>query len=162
DVAYLAGEVAGHGVDAVGEILPGPGHSRHYRLSAQLAFGTDLARHTRHFRGERPQLVDHRVDRFLELQDLTADERRGLAGRVAAGYRGCHLGNVTNLTGEVGGHGVDRVGEILPRSGHPRHDCLAAELAFGAYFTSYTRDLGCERPQLVHHRVDRFLELEDF
>src|SRR5262249_5625204 len=49
DVAHLPGQVAGHGVDVVGEVFPGPGDTRHVGLAAELAFGTDLARHTRHF-----------------------------------------------------------------------------------------------------------------
>ena len=31
------------------------------RLTAELAFGADLARHARHFRGEHAQLLDHRI-----------------------------------------------------------------------------------------------------
>ena len=37
------------------------------RLAAELAFGAHLARHARDFRREGAQLVDHRVDGFLEL-----------------------------------------------------------------------------------------------
>ena len=43
------GQVAGHGVDAVGEILPDAGDALHLRLPAELAFGADFARHARHF-----------------------------------------------------------------------------------------------------------------
>ena len=43
----------GHEVDVVGEVLPGAGDARHLRLAAELAFGADLARHPRHFAGER-------------------------------------------------------------------------------------------------------------
>ena len=53
DVAHLRGEVAGHEVDRVGQVLPGAGDALHVRLAAELAFGADLARHARHFRGER-------------------------------------------------------------------------------------------------------------
>jgi hypothetical protein len=42
-----------------------PGHDR---LAAELAVGADLARHARHLRSERAQLIHHRVDGFLELQ----------------------------------------------------------------------------------------------
>ena len=52
DVAHLAGQVAGHAVDVVGEVLPGAGDARDLGLAAELAFGADLARHARHFRGE--------------------------------------------------------------------------------------------------------------
>ncbi len=48
DVAHLGREVAGHGVDAVGEVLPGAGDAGHLGLTAELAVGADLARHARH------------------------------------------------------------------------------------------------------------------
>src|SRR5712675_122708 len=36
---------------------------------------SDLARHVAHFGGERAQLLDHRVDGFLQLQNLAAHVR---------------------------------------------------------------------------------------
>ena len=39
-----AGQVAGHLVDVVGEVLPGAGDAGHLRLAAELALGADLAR----------------------------------------------------------------------------------------------------------------------
>ena len=42
-----------------------PRDAGHLRLAAQLAVGADFARHARHFRRERPQLVHHRVDACL-------------------------------------------------------------------------------------------------
>ena len=41
-------------------------------LAAELAVGADLARDARDLVGERRELVDHRVDRVLELEDLAA------------------------------------------------------------------------------------------
>ena len=52
DVAHLGGQVAGHEVHVVGQILPGAGHALHVGLSAELAFGADFAGHARHFGGE--------------------------------------------------------------------------------------------------------------
>src|SRR6266581_3773799 len=43
---------------------------RSFRLPAELPLGADFARDARHLGGERPELVDHRVDRVLQLQDL--------------------------------------------------------------------------------------------
>ena len=76
DVAHLAGEVRGHVVDVVGEVLPGAGDTFHARLTAELAFGTDFARHARHFGGEGVELVDHRVDGVLQLENFTLARRR--------------------------------------------------------------------------------------
>ena len=45
-------------------------------LTAELALGADLARHARHLAGERVELVDHRVDGVLDLEDLAARRRR--------------------------------------------------------------------------------------
>src|SRR5262249_51801894 len=52
DVAHLSRQVAGHRVDAVGEVLPGAGDAGHVRLTAEPPFGADLARDARHFTGE--------------------------------------------------------------------------------------------------------------
>ena len=75
-----------------------PGHDR---LAAELALGADLARDARHLRGERAQLVDHRVDGFLELQDLAAHVDGDLLRQVAVGDRDRHVGDVAHLRGQV-------------------------------------------------------------
>src|SRR5262249_13570162 len=43
DVADLRRQIARHEVDAVGEVLPGAGNAGHTGLTAELAFGADLA-----------------------------------------------------------------------------------------------------------------------
>src|SRR5204863_7394211 len=97
DVAHLHGEVAGHRVDAVGQVLPGPGHARHLRLPAELAVRADLSGHARDLGRERVELVDHRVDGVLELEDLALHVGGDLAGQVAASDRGRDLGDVADL-----------------------------------------------------------------
>ena len=47
------GEVAGHEVHAVGEILPGAGHTLHLGLPTEFTFRTDFAGHAGHFRRKR-------------------------------------------------------------------------------------------------------------
>ena len=76
DVAHLGGQVAGHEVDAVGQVLPGAGHAFDLGLAAELAFGADFAGHARHFGGERTQLIDHRVDGVLQFEELALRRRR--------------------------------------------------------------------------------------
>src|SRR5205823_5265882 len=139
DIADLTGQIARHRVDLVGEILPHAADVLHLRLTAQLAFGTDLARHARHFRREAVELVAHRVDGLLQLQDLALHIRRDLARQVAARDGGGDFRDVTDLAGEVTGHGVHVVGQILPGTGDSRHHGLAAELAFGTHFARHTR-----------------------
>ena len=101
-------------------------------LAAELALGADLARDARHLGGEAVELVDHRVDGVLQLQDLALDVDRDLARQVAVGDRRRHLGDVAHLAGQVGGHQVHVVGEVLPGAGDAGHLGLAAELALGA------------------------------
>ena len=162
DVADLAGEVRGHRVDVVGEVLPGAGHAGHLRLAAELAFGADFAGHAADFAGEAVELIDHRVDRVLQLQNLAAHVDGDLLGQVAVGDRGRDVGDVADLRGEVGRHRVDRVGEILPGAGHAAHLGLAAEFAFGADLAGHARHFRGEAVELVDHRVDGVLQLEDF
>ena len=52
DVTHLRGQVRGQQVDVVGQILPRAGDAMHVGLTAELAFGADLARDARHFGGE--------------------------------------------------------------------------------------------------------------
>ena len=94
---HLAGEVGRHRVDGVGEVLPRAGDAGHHGLSAELALGADFARHARHFRGEAVELVDHRVDGVLELEDLALDVDGDLARQVAARDGRRDLGDVADL-----------------------------------------------------------------
>ncbi len=150
-----------HPVDVVRQIFPGAGHAGNLGLAAELAVGADLAGHAGHFRRERPQLIDHRVDGFLELQNFAAHVGGDLLGQVAAGDGGGHFGDVAHLGGQVAGHGIDVVGQVFPGAGHAGDDGLAAELAVGADLAGHARDFGGEGAQLIDHRVDGLLELQD-
>src|SRR5438105_1753143 len=61
NVTHLAGQVSGHRVHRVGEIFPRPGDAFHVGLTAKPPFRSHLTSHARHFRGERTELIDHRV-----------------------------------------------------------------------------------------------------
>ena len=161
DAAHLLGEVGGHDVHGVGQVLPRTGDARHLRLAAELAFRADLARDARHLRGKAVELIDHRVDGVLQLEDLALHVHGDLARKVAAGDGGRHLGDVAHLGGEVAGHRVDRVRQVLPRAGDARHDRLTAETAFGAHLARDARHLGGEGAQLLHHRIQRFFEQQN-
>ena len=161
DVAHLAGEVAGHGVDVVGQVFPGAGDAAHYGLAAELALGADLAGHARHLAGEGVELVDHRIDGVLQLQNFAPHVDSDLLRQVAIGNGGGDLGDVAHLGCQVAGHRVDVVGQVLPGAGDAAHVGLAAELALGADLAGDARDLAGEGVELVDHRVDGFLELQD-
>ena len=137
DVAHLAGEVAGQLVDVVGEGLPRAAHAGHVGLTAQPALGAHLAGHPGDLVGEGPQGVGHGVDGLGQGGHLALGLDRDLLGEVAPGHGGRHLGDVADLAGEVAGHEVHRVGEVLPRAGDARHLGLAAELALGAHLPGH-------------------------
>ena len=118
-------------------------------LAAELAFRADLARDAADFGRKRVELVDHRVDGVLQLENLSLDVHRDLARQVAARDGRRHARDVADLGREVRGHGVDRVGQVLPGAGDARHDGLPAELAVGADFARDARHFGGERAQLV-------------
>src|SRR6185312_998102 len=162
DVADLGGQIAGHRVDGVGQVLPGAGDAGHLGLAAELAVGADLARHARHLAGEGVELVDHSVQRFLELKDFARHVHGDLLRQVAFGHGGGDLGDVADLAGQVRRHRVDAVGEVLPGAGDAAHQRLSAELALGADLARDARHFARKRVELVDHRVDRVLELKDF
>jgi hypothetical protein len=53
----------------------------------------------------------------FQLEDLAAHVDGDLLRQVAVGDGGRHRRDVSHLLGEVVGHEVDVVGEVLPRSG---------------------------------------------
>ena len=153
DVTDLRRQVAGHGVHAIRQILPDAAHALHLRLTAQFAFGTDLARHAGHFRCEGVELIDHGVDGVLQLQNFAARIHGDLGGQVALGHGGRDAGDVANLVGQVRRHGVDRIRQILPRAGHALQFRLATQTPFGSDFARHASHFGREGVQLVDHRI---------
>src|SRR6202011_5603469 len=149
DVAHLGGQVAGHRVDVVGQVSPGPGGARNVGLATQPAFGADLAGHAGDLRGEGVQLVDHDVDGVLQLEDLALDLDRDLLGQVAFLHRRGDFGDVADLGREVGGQLVDLLREVLPGPGGAGYARLSTEAALGADLARHAGDFAGERIQLV-------------
>ena len=161
DGAHLVGEVRRQLVHVVGEVLPDAADFLRLRLAAELAFDTDLARDSGHLARERVELIDHRVHGVLQLEELTLHVDRDLLAEVAVGNCRGDLGDVSHLAGQVAGHEVHVVGEVLPNAADLDRDCgRLAELAFGADLARNARQLGDESVELVDHRVDRVLQLE--
>src|SRR5205807_1639240 len=94
NVANLAATVRDHEVHAVGEVFPGAGDAAHVGLAAELAFGADFAGHAGHFGRERAELIDHRIDRVLELQNFALHIDRDLARQVASLHGFGYVGDV--------------------------------------------------------------------
>src|SRR4029077_12729114 len=161
DASPLVGQVARHHVDVVGEVLPDPGNPADVGLAAQLAVAADLAGDAGDLAGGGVELVDHDVDRVLELEDLAADVDGDLLAQVAVGDRGGDGRDVAHLGGEVAGHEVDVVGEVLPDPGNAAHLGLTAQLALAADLAGDAGDLAGEVVELVDGDVDGVLELED-
>ena len=120
DVADLGGQIAGHEVDTVGQVLPGAGDALDHGLTAELAFGADFAGDAGHFGGEGAQLIDHGVDGVFELENFAFDVDRDFLRQVAVGDGDGNFGDVTDLSGQVTGHRVDAVGQIFPGPATPR------------------------------------------
>src|SRR5207302_949426 len=116
NIAHLGGEVTGHAVDVIGEVLPHTGHATNLRLAAELALGTDLTGDARHFGGEGVELIDHGVDRVLQFLHFALAIYGDLLGQVAVGDGGGHLRDVAYLGRQVARHAVDTVGQVLPRA----------------------------------------------
>ena len=158
----MSGEVAGHEVDVVGEILPGAADAGYLRLTSQLSFGADFAGHAGDFSGERIELVDHGVDGVFQLENFALHVHGDFAGQIAAGHGGGHFGDITNLSRQISGHGIDRVGQVFPSSGHARHHGLSAQFSVGTHLAGHAGDFRSERAKLIHHGVDGFFELQNF
>ena len=141
DGAHLGGQVGGQQVDVAGQVLPGAGGAGHVGLAAEAAFDADLARHRGHLIGEGRQRVGHVVDGLGERRDLALRFHGEVLLEVAVGDRGHHLDDAAHLLGQVGGHDVDGVGQVLPGAGDAGHLGLAAELAFGADLARDARHL---------------------
>ena len=152
----------GHEVDVVGEVLPGTGDARDFSLTAELAVGSDFAGNARDFSGECVELIDHGVDGVLQLQNFAFHVDGDLARQIAASDGGRHFGDVADLAGEVAGHRVHRVGQVLPRAGDTGHVRLTTETAFGADLAGHASNFARECVELVDHGVDGFLQQENF
>jgi hypothetical protein len=161
DVADLAREVRRHEVHVLGELLPGSRDAGHVGLAAELTLRADLTGHAGHLVGEGGELGDHRVDRVGERGDLALGLDRDLLGEVALGHRGGDVGDAAHLIGQVGGHDVHVLGEVLPGAGDPGHLGLAAELALRADLARHAGDLRGEGGELGDHRVDRVRQRGD-
>src|SRR5262249_60856754 len=120
---------AGPQACAAGAVLPAAGHAAGVGLAAELALRPDLAGHPRHLRGEGAELIDHRVDGVLELENLAPHVHRDLPRQVAGGDGLGDVGDVADLAGEVAGHEVDAVGEVLPGARHVADDGPSAHPA---------------------------------
>ncbi len=98
NVANLPGQVAGHGVDGIGEVFPGAGNAGDLGLAAQLSVGADFAGHAGYFRGEDAELLNHGVDdrrgtEEFAFQRTAVDVQAHRLGQVTLGDGGDGAGD---------------------------------------------------------------------
>ena len=120
DGAHLGGQVGGELVDVVGEVAPGPAAPGTLAWPPSLP-STPTSRATFVTWSAKVASVSIMlVDGVGERGDLALGVDRELALQVAVGDRGHDLGDAAHLAGQVGGHQVDVVGQVLPGAGDAR------------------------------------------
>ena len=109
---------AGHEVDVVGEVLPGAGDA----LAPRPGRRACPRCRPRGRRGSPPTAKELSWSTIVlmvffssRISPLHVDG--DLLRQVAVGDGGGHLGDVAHLAGQVAGHRVDVVGEVLPGAG---------------------------------------------
>src|SRR5690606_17618721 len=148
-------------VDVISPVLPRAPDAVMLRLAAEPAFGPALARHAGHPAGAALFPYAPLFRSVLQLEDLALHVDGDLLGQVARGNRGGHFGDVADLAGQVRGHQVHVVGQILPGARDTAHPCLAAELALGADLARHASDFGGEVGQLLDHGVHHLADAKE-
>src|SRR5574337_441213 len=136
------------------QLAPDARHAAHRRLTAETALGPDLAGDARHLVRECAELLDERVDRVLQLEDLALDVDRDRLGQVALRDGGRHARDLADLRRQVRRHQVHGVGQILPDATDALDTRLRTELAFAADFLRDAGHLGAELREPGDHAVD--------
>src|SRR5690606_37189979 len=161
DASHLAREIERHRVDALRELLPRAGYAGDLGLAAKLPFRPDLARDARDLPREGPGLVDLRVERVLQLEDLALGLHRDLLRQVPVRDRRRDQRDVAHLVGQVPGEHVHIVGEVPPRAADTRNTRLTAELPVDADLARDRGDLIGEGPERGRHAVDGVRQRRD-
>ena len=116
------------------------------RRLAELALGADLAGHAGDLGDEAVELVDHAVDRVLELEHLALDVGGDLLAQVAVGHRADHALHLVAGPHEVLDQAVDRLDAVAPDLvGALERDALG-ELALLADDAAHALELGRRAP----------------
>src|SRR5581483_6760065 len=117
-------------------------------LTPELAFSPDFASNARHLGGERVELIDHSIDRVLQLEDFATRVDCNFRCQIAFRNRSGNASDIADLIGKIRSHGVHGICEIFPGSGDAAHIGLATELTFCADLASDTSYFGSERRKL--------------
>ena len=107
-------------------------------MSAQFPFDTHFARDGGYLISEDSQRLDHAVDRVSKFGDFAFRFDQQFAFQVAIRDSGHNLRDSAHLVGQITGHEIHVVSEILPRSRNAFDFGLTTEFSFGANFASNT------------------------
>ena len=162
DAAHLVGQVRGHQVDVVGEVLPRARRRRARAPGRRACPSVPTSRATR-----VTSAANVRSCSTIALMVSFSSRISPFAStviflrEVAVGDGRGDQRDVAHLRRQVAGEHVHAVGQVLPRARGARHARLAAELAFDADLARHRGHLIGERAQRVGHVVDRVGERRD-
>src|SRR5262249_3378448 len=98
DIPHLPSEILSHQVHIAGEIHPYTRDTYHARLAPEFALSAYLVGHARYFEGERIELIHHRVDGVLQVENFALHFDGDLLGETAIGDSGGNLGDTADLS----------------------------------------------------------------
>src|SRR5690606_33221170 len=137
------------------------GRAGYIRLPTELAFHTHVTRNAGNLVSKSRQGDGHVVDGRDERGYLAPRVERQTLLQIAVRHRGHDAGNTAHLARQILRHDVHVVGQLAPSARNVLDLRLATQLPFGTHLAGYARHLGGEGAQLIDHRVDGGLELEE-
>ena len=126
------------------KILPRSRNAFDLRLTAEFSFGSHFAGHAGHFRRERAELRDHRVDGFtgsqkFALERPVVDLEIEILRQIALGDGADHAGDLGRRLGKIGDQRVDRIDARRPAAGRVSRASRAAAILPSLPTTSLMR-----------------------
>ena len=166
DVANLRRKVTGHRIDAVRQILPHAADAFDFRLAAEFAFRTYFAGYARDSSdanafNSRSTIVFMVFSRVRVISPCTSTVILRVI-EISIGDRRGHFSNIADLSGKIAGHRIDTVSQVFPHAAHALNLRLASQLSFRTDFPRHPGNFGTEAVELIHHGVDRVLQLQNF
>ncbi|KAH3673385.1 hypothetical protein WICPIJ_009837 [Wickerhamomyces pijperi] len=137
----LGSQIGSHQVDIGDNFLPQTINVTDLSLNTQLTFNTDILSNSGNFTDEQLQRVHHLVDCQFQIKNLTLSLDMNLLGEVTISNSLGDVGDRSNLVGQVGGHSVNIVGQILPCAINTIHHSLTAQNTIDTDVCGQRRDL---------------------
>ncbi len=162
DVTDLTGEVSGHEVHVVGQVFPSSGDA--FTSACPPSFpSVPTSRATRvTSEANELKLIDHRVDRVLQLENFALHVDGDLLRQVTVGHGGRHRRDVSHLSGQVAAMKFTLSVRVFPGAGNAFDASLPTEFSFGTDFAGDAGHFRGEGSKLIDHRVDRVLSVQEF